>query len=101
MHRIKMGNIPEVFQETVKKPNHKYPTIFSNLNQSIKKYSLKSAKYSVSYRGHTIWNTILDERDKEIEFHSLFKKKIKSKLQDITNEKMFVLNKALIKNLRV
>ena len=42
-----------------------------------------------------------DERDKEIEFHSLFKKKIKSKLQDITNEKMFVLNKALIKNLRV
>ena len=32
MHRIKMGNIPEVFQETVKKPNHKYPTIFTNLN---------------------------------------------------------------------
>ena len=42
-----MGNIPEVFHETIKKPNHKYPTTFSNLNYSIKKYSLKSTKYSV------------------------------------------------------
>ena len=61
MHRIKMGNIPEVFHETIKKPNHKYPTTFSNLNYSIKKYSLKSTKYSVSYRGPTLWNTILDK----------------------------------------
>ena len=89
MHRIKMGNIPEVFHETIKKPNHKYPTTFSNLNYSIKKYSLKSTKYSVSYRGPTLWNTILDKRDKEIKSHLLFKKKIKSKLLDITNEQMF------------
>ena len=41
LHRIKMGNIPEVFHETIKKPNHKYPTTFSNLNDSIEKYSLK------------------------------------------------------------
>ena len=47
-------NIPEVFHETIKKPNHKYPTTFSNLNYSIKKYYLKSTKYSVSYRGPTI-----------------------------------------------
>ena len=25
MHRIKIGNIPEVFHEIIKKPNHKYP----------------------------------------------------------------------------
>ena len=89
IHRIKMGNIPEVFHGTIKKSSHKYPTTFSNLNYSIKKNSLKSTKYSVSHRGPTLRNTILDKRDKEIEFHLLFKKKIKPKLLDITNEQMF------------
>ena len=73
----------------MKKPNHKFPTTFSNLNYSIKKYSLKSTKHSVSYRRPTLWNTILDKRDKENESHLLFKKKIESKLLDITNEQMF------------
>ena len=84
-----MGNIHEVFHETIKKVNHKYPTTFPNFNYSIKKCSLKSTKYSFSYRGPTLWITILDKRDKEIESHLLFKKKLKSKLQDITNEQMF------------
>ena len=84
-----MGNIPEVFHETIKRPNHKYPTTFSNLNYNIKKYFLKSIKYSVSYRRPTLWNTTLDKRDKEIDSHLLFKKRITSKLLDITNEQMF------------
>ena len=83
-----MWNIPEFFHETIKKPYHKYPATFSNLNNRIKMYSLKSIKYSVSYRWPTLWNTILYKRDKEIESHLLFKKKIKSKLLDITNEQM-------------
>ena len=87
--RIKIGNILEVFHETIKKPNHKYPTNFSNLNYSIKKYSLKSTKYFIWYRGPTLWNTIFDKSDNEIESHLLFEKKIKSKLLDITNEQMF------------
>ena len=49
-----MGNIPEVFHKTIKKPSHKYPTTFSNLSSSIKKCSLKLTKYSVSYRGPTL-----------------------------------------------
>ena len=81
-----------------KKPNQKYPTTFSNLNYSIKRYSLKSTKHSVSCRGPTLWNTTLDkgfkERikdkgDKETESHLLFKKKIKSKLLNITDEHLF------------
>ena len=51
MHRIKMGNILKVFHETIKKSNHKHPTAVCNLHYSIKKYSLKSTKYSVFYRG--------------------------------------------------
>ena len=77
MHRIKMGNIPEVFHETIKRPNHKHPKTFSTLNYSIEKYSLKSTKYSVSYRGPILWNTILNKRNNEIESHLLSKKKIK------------------------
>ena len=75
--RINMGNIPEVFHETIKKPNQEYSATFSNLNYRNKKYSLKSTKYSVSYREPTSWNTILDKRDKKIESHLLFEKKIK------------------------
>ena len=89
MHRIKMGNNPEIFHKT-KKPNRKYPTIFSNLNYGINNYSLKLVKYSVSYRGSTLWNTIINKRDKKIERQVLFKKKIKSKLPDVTNEQMFL-----------
>ena len=37
----------------------------------------------------TLQNTFLDKRDKEIESRLLFKKKIKSKVLDITNEQMF------------
>ena len=76
MHRIKMGNIPEVSHETIKKPNHKYPTAFSNLNYIIKKYSLKSTKYSVSYRGPTLWNKILDEKDRKLSLICYLKRKL-------------------------
>ena len=71
-----MGNIPEVFHETIKKLNHKYPTTFSNLNYSIKKYSLKSTKNSGSYRGRTLWNTILDKRDKKMSLICYLKRKL-------------------------
>ena len=89
MHRIKMGNIPESFHETIKKPNNNYTTMDFNLNYSIKKYSLKSTKYSVSYRGPTLWNTILDSTNKEIVSHLLFKKKIKSNEQSPVNKCIF------------
>ena len=70
MHRIKMWNIPEIFHETIKNPNHKYPTTFSNVNYNIQKCSLKSTKCSVSYRWPTLRNTILDKSDKETESHT-------------------------------
>ena len=89
LRRIKMGNIPEALHETIKKPNHKYSTAFSNLNYSSKRYSLKSTKYSVPYRGPTLWNIILDKMNKEIESHLFLKKKIVPKLLDITCEHFF------------
>ena len=73
MRRVKMGNIHEVFHETIKKPNHKYLTTFSNLNYSIKKYSWKSTKYSVSHRGPTLWNQGgLNKKEKQLNLCNIF-----------------------------
>ena len=61
----------------IQKPQHKYPTTFSDINYSIKKYPLKTTKHSVSFRGPTLQKNILDKWDKEIDSLLLFKKKIK------------------------
>ena len=57
-----MNDIPKLFYQMIKKHN-KYLTNFSNLNYSIKKYSLKTTKYSVSFRGPTLWKNIIDKED--------------------------------------
>ena len=84
-----MGNIPKVFYEAVKKQNHNDPTTFFKFKNSIKKHSLKSTIYSVLYRKPTLQNIVLDNKNKEIEFHLIFKAKIESKLLNITNEELF------------
>ena len=84
-----MGNISKVFYEAIKKQDHNDPTTYFKFKNSIKKNSLKSTKYSVLYRKSTLQNTVLDNKDKEIEFHLLFKAKTKSKLLNITNEEVF------------
>ena len=53
--------------------DHEYLTNFSNLNYSIKKYSLKTTKYSASFRGRSLWKNILDKEDKKIDSHLLSK----------------------------
>ena len=54
MHRIKMGNIPKMFHEAIKKQNDKDPTMFFNFNISIKKHFIKSTKYLDLYREPTL-----------------------------------------------
>ena len=45
-----------------------------------KKYSLTSTKHSISVRGPKIWNEFLTKEEKEIQSHSIFLRKIKTKL---------------------
>ena len=48
------------------KPHYKYIYIYiSNLNCNIKKYYLKIAENSVSFRRPNLWENILDKKDKE------------------------------------
>ena len=71
------------------KPTHKYPTKFSEINFKYKKSSLTSTKHSISVRGPNIWNEFLTKEEKEIQSHSIFLRKIKTKLLESDNERKY------------
>ena len=86
MHKVKNNEAPVAFQEIFTKPAHNYPTNFSYNNFTLKKFSLKSTKYSISFRGAKLWNELLTNEEKQIISHKLFSKMVKSKLLDAENE---------------
>jgi len=86
MHRFNNDETPKVFNDIIKRPEHRYPTSFSGLNFTLKPYSLNSTKYSISFRGPKLWNDIPNKQEKEIKSSLLFQKKMKSKLLDNENE---------------
>ena len=86
MHRFNNDETPKVFNDIIKRPEHRYPTSFSSLNFTLKPYSLNSTKYSISFRGPKLWNDIPNKQEKEIKSSLLFQKKMKSKLLDNENE---------------
>ena len=51
MHKFNNNETPKVFNNIIKRPEHRYPTNFSSLNFSLKSYSLNNTKYSISFRG--------------------------------------------------
>ena len=86
MHKVSNNVAPLIFNDMFKKPSHKYPTNFSHNNFSLKKCSLNSTKYSISFRGPKLWNEFLNTDEKQISSFNLFSRKIKSKLLDTENE---------------
>ena len=86
MHEVSNNVAPLIFNDMFKKPSHIYPTNFSHNNFSLKKCSLNSNKYSISFRGPKLWNKFLNTNKKLISSYNLFSRKIKSKLLDTENE---------------
>ena len=86
MHKVSNNVAPLIFNDMFKKPSHKYPTNFLHNNFSLKKCSLKSTKYSISFRAPKLWNEFLSTDEKLISSYNLFSRKIKSKLLDTENE---------------
>ena len=86
MHKFINNQIPSIFSDFIKRPNHKYPTNFSQSRFYLKRYSLNSTKYSISIRGPKLWNDVINKEEKDIQSYSLFQKKIRSKLIKIENE---------------
>ena len=92
MHRFTIADLPKVFKNVFKKPDHKYPTKFAQFNYSLRKHSLSSSKFSI-YRGAKLWSEILSTDEKELKSHMLFQKIVKSKLLAMENELSFFLKK--------
>ena len=91
MYRLGNSDIPAIFNDIVKKPEHKYPTKFSNLNYTLSKYSFINSRFSISFRGPKLLNEILNKEKKGLECHTLFKKCVKSKLLNMENEYSYFL----------
>ena len=66
MHKVSNNVAPLIFLEMFKKPSHKYPTNLSLNNFSLKKCSLNSTKYSISFRGPKLLNEFLKTDEKQI-----------------------------------
>ena len=89
MYKFKHSQTPSIFNNVFEKPDHKYPTQFSEINYKQKKFSLTSSKYSLSVRGPKIWNEFLTKEEKGIQSHSVFSGKIKTKLFESENESKY------------
>ena len=85
MHKFINNHIPSIFSDPIKRPDHKYLTNSSQSSFYLKSYSLNSIEYSISIHGPKLWN-IISKEEKDIQSHSLFQKKTKSKLIKIENE---------------
>ena len=66
MHKFINNQIPSNFSDLIKRPDHKYPTNFSQSSFYLKKYSLSSTKYSISIRGPKLWNDVTNKEEKDI-----------------------------------
>ena len=73
MHNFINNQIPSIFIDFIKRPNHKYPTNFSQSSFYLKRYSLNSTKYSISICGPKLWNYVINKEEKDPILFSLSK----------------------------
>ena len=72
MCRLGNSDIPTIFNNIVKKPEHRYPTKFSRLNYTLRQYFFTNSRFSISFRRLKLWNEILNKEEKGLECHTLF-----------------------------
>ena len=89
MCKFKNKLTPKIFNDINDTPIHQYPTKFSKANFSVKRFTLRGTKYSISVRRPKIWNEFLTNEEKSIDSHALFLAKIKSLLLYTENEREY------------
>ena len=47
MYRLENSNIPAIFNDIIKKSEHKYPTKFLSLNYTLRKYSFTNSRFAI------------------------------------------------------
>ena len=76
MHKVSNNVAPLIFNDMFKKSSHKYFTNFSHNNFSLKKCSLNSTKYHISFKGPKLWNEFLNTDEKLISSYNLFSRTV-------------------------
>ena len=71
---------PKLLVKRIKRATHTYLSAFSKSNIAKANVNLIKSKYKIFSRGPFIWNTFLGASEKNIEFFSNFKSKVKAKL---------------------
>ena len=91
MHKVNNNVAPVAFHEIFTKPSHNYPTNFSYNSFSLKKCSLNSTTYSVSFRGPKLWNDFLNnEKKNRLDLTQSFQKRLNQNyLMQKTNYSFF------------
>ena len=84
MHKVENNDAPAIFNDKFRRPNHQYPTTFSQSNNFIvPRKKLRSSDFTISSRGPQLWNHYVSKSEKSIKSFALFKKKIKASILNI------------------
>ena len=94
MHKIQTNSSPRIFIHQFHTTDHKYATRCSRNNLKGTKRETNYAKYCIHTRGLVIWNSFLNETEKNILSQHFFKRNIKLKIFGFKEE----LNWALKEN---
>ena len=89
MYKFKNKQTPKIFNDIIDTLVHQYPTKFSKVNFSVKRFALRRIKYSISIRGPKIWNEFLANEEKSVDSQALLLAKIKSLLLYTENEREY------------
>ena len=80
MFKFQNSIIPLVFNHIFSLIDHLYPTRFSGNSLKICDFILKSIRFTIAFRGPTIWNKFLTESEKGYTSIDVFKNKTKEKI---------------------
>ena len=89
MFKVKNSITPRVFNQVFSLIDHLYPTRFSDSSFKICDFNLKLTRFAIGFRGPTIWNEFLTQREKGYTSIDVFKNKIKGKILNFSNEFLF------------
>ena len=95
MHKFINNQIQSMFSYLIERPDHKYPTNFSQSSFYLKRYSLNSTKYSISIRGPNYEMMLLIKKEKLSNPILSFKKKL-NQIQLKLKMKLIIFNETFI-----
>ena len=89
MFKVKNSITPRVFNQAFSLIDYLYLTRFSDNSFKICDFNLKLARFAIDFRGPTIWNKFLTQREKCYTSIEEFKNKIKTKVLNFPNAVLF------------